>query len=38
LNGTATATLYMNLNLSAVTSLPAGSYTGVLSIRAAITQ
>lgn len=38
LSGIATATLYMNLNLSAVTSLPAGSYTGVLSIRAAITQ
>jgi hypothetical protein len=37
-NGTASGTLYMNLNLSGVTSLPAGSYTGVLAIRAVITQ
>lgn len=37
-NGTATGTLYMNLNLSGVTSLPAGSYTGLLAIRAVITQ
>jgi hypothetical protein len=37
-SGSATGTLYMNLNLSGVTSLPAGSYTGVVSIRAVITQ
>ena len=37
-NGTATGTLYLNLNLTGVTSLPAGSYTGVVTIRASITQ
>lgn len=37
-SGSVTGMLFMNLNLSGVTSLPAGSYTGVLSIRAVITQ
>jgi hypothetical protein len=38
ISGSTNAQLYMNLNLSAVNSLPAGSYTGVLSVRAVITQ
>jgi hypothetical protein len=38
MSGSVTGTLYINLNLSAVNSLPAGSYTGILSIRTVITQ
>mgnify|MGYP005810332209 CR=1 FL=1 len=37
-SSSATGTLYLNLNLTGVTNLAAGSYTGVMSIRATITQ